>query len=207
PDIEAEDDTVEDDSANNKTSVLQFPNLVLGVIALFLYVGAEVIAVDTLISYGSTLGFEMREAKFFSSFTLGAMIFGYFLGIALIPKVISQSKALMIASVLGIIFVIIALTTSGYTSILFIAALGLANSIMWPAIWPLAIDGLGKFTKQASALLVMAIAGGAIMPLLYGALSSDNLLGSQMSYVILIPSYLFILFYAWLQGRNEKETV
>ena len=207
PDIEAEDDTVENDSANNKTSVLQYPNLVLGVIALFLYVGAEVIAVDTLISYGSTLGFEMREAKFFSSFTLGAMIFGYFLGIALIPKVISQSKALMIASVLGIVFVIIALTTSGYTSILFIAALGLANSIMWPAIWPLAISGLGKYTKQGSALLVMAIAGGAIMPLLYGALSSENLWGSQMSYIILIPSYLFILFYAWLQGRNEKETV
>ena len=206
PDIEAEDDTVENDSANNKTSVLQFPNLVLGVIALFLYVGAEVIAVDTLISYGSTLGFEMREAKFFSSFTLGAMIFGYFLGIALIPKVISQSKALMIASVLGIMFVIIALTTSGYTSILFIAALGLANSIMWPAIWPLAISGLGKYTKQASALLVMAIAGGAIMPLLYGALSSENLWGSQMSYIILIPSYLFILFYAWLQARNEKQT-
>ncbi len=204
PDIEAEEDEVEDNTKDTRTSVLQFPNLVLGVIALFLYVGAEVIAVDTLISYGSTLGFEMKEAKFFSSFTLGAMIFGYFLGIALIPKVISQSKALMIASVLGIIFVIIALTTSGYTSILFIAALGLANSIMWPAIWPLAINGLGKFTKQASALLVMAISGGAIMPLLYGALSSENLLGSQMSYIILIPSYLFILFYALLQGKKEQ---
>ena len=204
PDIEADDDVEENDIAISKTSVLQFPNLVLGVIALFLYVGAEVIAVDTLISYGSSLGFEMSEAKFFSSFTLGAMIFGYFLGIALIPKVISQSKALMIASALGIVFVIIALMTSGYTSILFIAALGLANSIMWPAIWPLAINGLGKFTKQASALLVMAIAGGAIMPLMYGALSGNNMLGSQLAYIILIPSYLFILFYAWLQGKQSN---
>jgi len=203
PDIEADDQSEEDGIVDTRTSVLQFPNLVLGVVALFLYVGAEVIAVDTLISYGSSLGFVMSEAKFFSSFTLGAMIFGYFLGIALIPKVISQSKALMIASALGIVFVIIALTTSGFTSILFIAALGLANSIMWPAIWPLAINGLGKFTKQASALLVMAIAGGAIMPLLYGALSSENLLGSQMSYAILIPSYMFIMFYACLQGAKK----
>ncbi|RLD45636.1 MAG: glucose/galactose MFS transporter, partial [Bacteroidetes bacterium] len=171
--------------------------------ALFLYVGAEVIAVDTLISYGSSLGFEMSEAKFFSSFTLGAMIFGYFLGIALIPKVLSQSKALMIMAVVGVVFVIIAMASSGFTSILFIAALGLANSIMWPAIWPLAINGLGKFTKQGSALLIMAISGGAIMPLIYGALSGANMLGSQIAYVILIPSYLFILYYAWSQNKAE----
>ncbi len=203
PEIDDQDEEVADGLSNNKTSVLQFPNLVLGVIALFLYVGAEVIAVDTLISYGSSLGFEMSEAKFFSSFTLGAMIFGYFLGIALIPKVLSQSKALMIMAVVGVVFVIIAMASSGFTSILFIAALGLANSIMWPAIWPLAINGLGKFTKQGSALLIMAISGGAIMPLIYGALSGANMLGSQIAYVILIPSYLFILYYAWSQNKAE----
>jgi len=203
PEIDDQDEQVADGLSNNKTSVLQFPNLVLGVIALFLYVGAEVIAVDTLISYGSSLGFEMSEAKFFSSFTLGAMIFGYFLGIALIPKVLSQSKALMIMAVVGVVFVIIAMASSGFTSILFIAALGLANSIMWPAIWPLAINGLGKFTKQGSALLIMAISGGAIMPLIYGALSGANMLGSQIAYVILIPSYLFILYYAWSQNKAE----
>ena len=202
PEIEDEEEDINQSSVNNKSSVLQFPNLVYGVIALFLYVGAEVIAVDTLISYGSSLGFEMSEAKFFSSFTLGAMIFGYFLGIALIPKYISQSKALMIAAVLGVVFVSISLLTSGFTSILMIAALGLANSIMWPAIWPLAINGLGKFTKQGSALLIMAIAGGAIMPLLYGALATDDILGSSMAYIILIPAYIFIGFYAWSQ-RNR----
>ena len=92
-----------------------------------------------------------------------------------------------------------------FTSILFIAALGLANSIMWPAIWPLAINGLGKFTKQGSALLIMAISGGAIMPLLYGALAEDNVLGAQMAYVVLIPSYLFILYYAWSQSNTKDK--
>lgn len=206
PEIENEEDNEEHNNLDhNQTSVLQFPNLVLGVIALFLYVGAEVIAVDTLISYGSSLGFEISEAKFFSSFTLGAMIFGYFVGIAVIPKYISQSKALMLFAALALVFVGIALTTTGYASILFIAALGFANSIMWPAIWPLAINGLGKFTKQGSALLIMAIAGGAILPLAYGALAEPDLMGSQMAYVILIPAYLFILFYAWSQAKKEAK--
>ena len=204
PEIDEENEELSNDG-NDKTSIFQFPHLILGVIALFLYVGAEVIAVDTLISYGSTLGFDMVEAKFFSSFTLGAMIFGYFVGIATIPKYISQSKALMLFSGLGVIFVLLALITTGFTSILFIAALGFANSIMWPAIWPLAIDGLGKFMKQGSALLIMAIAGGATIPLLYGYLSSDDLLGSQMAYVILIPAYLYILFYA-VKGREIRNS-
>ena len=207
PEIDNEEDESEENNNidHKQNSVLQFPNLVLGVIALFLYVGAEVIAVDTLISYGSSLGFEISEAKFFSSFTLGAMIFGYFVGIAVIPKYISQSKALMLFAALALVFVAIALTTSGYTSILFIAALGFANSIMWPAIWPLAINGLGKFTKQGSALLIMAIAGGAILPLAYGAMAEPEIMGSQMAYVILIPAYLFILYYAWSQARKEGK--
>lgn len=206
PEIENEEEENEKNNSTDhkQTSVLQFPNLVLGVIALFLYVGAEVIAVDTLISYGSSLGFEISEAKFFSSFTLGAMIFGYFVGIAVIPKYISQSKALMLFAALALVFVGIALTTTGYASILFIAALGFANSIMWPAIWPLAINGLGKFTKQGSALLIMAIAGGAILPLAYGALADPEILGSQMAYIILIPAYLYILFYAWSQAKKES---
>jgi glucose/galactose transporter len=203
PEIENEEEEVAE-GEHTKTSILQFPNLILGVIALFLYVGAEVIAVDTLISYGSSLGFSMEEAKFFSSFTLGAMIFGYFIGIFTIPKYLSQSKALALFAGLGVLFVSLALITSGFTSILFIAALGLANSIMWPAIWPLAIDGLGKFIKQGSALLIMAIAGGATIPLLYGYLSSEELLGSQMAYIILIPAYLYILFYAMKGSRLAK---
>jgi len=195
PEINIDDDNT-DTSMGEKTSIFQFPHLWLGALAIFVYVGAEVIAVDTLISYGKDLGFKMKEAKFFSSFTLFAMMPGYFFGIFAIPKYIKQDKALLLFALLGIIFTIIAITTEGYTSILFIAALGLANSIMWPAIWPLAIDGLGKFIKQGSAILVMAIAGGATIPLLYGYLSDIKTIGSQMAYIILIPLYIYIIFFA-----------
>ena len=195
PDIDAEEDQV-DSSGTERTSIWQFPYLLFGVISIFVYVGVEVIAVDTLIGYGNVLGFEFSEAKFFASFTLGAMIVGYFIGILAIPKYISQAKALQIFAVLGVIFTIIAALTDGYTSILMVAALGFANSIMWPAIWPLAIDGLGKFMKTGSALLIMGIAGGAVLPLLYGYLSDVESVGPSMAYMIMVPCYLFILFFA-----------
>jgi fucose permease len=166
----------------------------LGVIALFLYVGVEVVAGDTIIAYGKSLGIELSTARYFTQATLAFMIIGYVIGIALIPKVISQEKALAFCAVIGVVFSVLALITSGYISVACIALLGLANSLMWPAIFPLAIQGLGKFTKIASALLVMAIAGGAILPLVYGRLS--DVLNSQLAYSIALPCYLFILFYA-----------
>jgi fucose permease len=122
------------------------------------------------------------------------MLVGYFIGIATIPKLISQEKALALCAVLGVILSALAIVTSGYVSVACIALLGLANSLMWPAIFPLAIFNLGKFTKTGSALLIMAIAGGAILPLLYGRIS--DLWTSQFAYVIAIPCYLFILYYA-----------
>lgn len=196
PEIEG-DNTDENQNAEDKrNSIWQFPYLILGVLAIFLYVGAEVIAVDTLIVYGNSLGFDLAEAKFFSSFTLTGMIIGYFFGIFAIPRFISQANALKYFAILGIIFSIIAIFTKGYTSVLFIAALGFANSIMWPAIWPLAIDGLGKFLKIGSALLIMGIAGGALLPLLYGYLSDVSFIGEQQAYWILVPCYLYILFFA-----------
>ena len=196
PDIDAEQEESAETGATRE-SIFQYPYLWLGVITLFLYVGAEVIAVDTLISYGKSQGFAFSEAKFFSSFTLTGMIIGYFVGIFTIPKYLSQQKALAIFAVLGVLFTLSAiLVKDPYFSVLSIAALGFANSIMWPAIWPLAIDGLGKHIKTASALLIMAIAGGALMPLLYGYLAGLDSVGSKLAYMILIPSYLFILFFA-----------
>ncbi len=124
------------------------------------------------------------------------MIVGYFVGIFTIPKYISQAKALQIFAILGVIFTVIASMTDGYTSILMIAALGFANSIMWPAIWPLAIGGLGKFIKIGSALLIMGIAGGALLPLLYGYLAGLESVGPSQAYWIMAPCYLFILFFA-----------
>ena len=197
PEIEMEViDDAELQGVESKTSILQFPNLVLGVIALFLYVGVEVMAGDTIGTYGQSQGIALSEAKNFTAFTLTAMVIGYIIGIFTIPKIISQSKALAVSAITGVIFSIIAITTQGYVSVLFIALLGIANALMWPAIWPLAIHGLGRFTKTGSALLIMAIAGGALLPLLYGRLADIEVIGHQQAYWIMVPCYLFILFYA-----------
>ena len=195
PDVDEENGD-EDKASDSRTNIWQYPYLLLGVLTIFVYVGAEVIAVDTLINYGNILGFEFSEAKFFASFTLFAMIIGYFVGILAIPRYLSQAQALLIFSVLGLIFTIIATFTTGYTSILMIAALGFANSIMWPAIWPLAISGLGRFIKTGSAMLIMGIAGGALLPLLYGYLADIPSVGASMAYWVLVPCYLIILFFA-----------
>jgi FHS family L-fucose permease-like MFS transporter len=188
---EQEGDTSE---KSEKTSIWAFPNLVLGLVTLFSYVGLEVISGDTIISYGISLGFPESEAKDFGQFTLWSMLVGYVLGIVLIPKYVSQQTWLKLSSLLGVVITLVALFTTGYTSVLSIALLGLSNAIMWPAIWPLAINGLGKFTKLGSALLVMMIAGGAILPLVYGKLADT--IGAQSAYGLLIPLYLYIAYYA-----------
>ncbi len=203
PEIDLVQEENVSETVTKKTSVLQFPNLVLGVVALFLYVGVEVIAGDTIGTFGQSQGIPLSEAKHFTSYTLSAMVIGYLLGIAAIPKLISQDKALAISALVGIVFSIVAITTSGYTAVLFIALLGLANALMWPAIWPLAIEGLGKFTKTGSALLIMAIAGGALLPLVYGSLADMPGIGQKSAYLIMIPCYLFILFYA-VKGHKLK---
>jgi glucose/galactose transporter len=200
PEIDAdkEDETVS--AANtNKSSVFQFPHLLLGVLALFLYVGVEVMAGDTIIAYGASQNIPFTTAKFFTTCTLIAMIVGYIIGIICIPKYISQEKALKFCAILGGVFSIVAVLSHGYVSVLFIALLGLANSLMWPAIWPLAIAGLGRFTKMGASLLIMAIAGGALLPLLYGRLA--DIFNPQHAYWIMVPCYLYILYYA-MAGHN-----
>lgn len=196
PDIQDDggDESPDTKLASTKTSVFQFPHVLLGMLAIFLYVGVEVMAGDTIISYGISLGINISDARFFTQYTLAFMLVGYVVGIFAIPKYISQSAALKWCAILGVIFTILAVTTSGYVSVFFIAALGLANSLMWPAIFPLGIDGLGRFTKIGSALLVMGIAGGAILPLIYGWLSLQT--SSQMAYTMMIPCYLYILYFA-----------
>jgi FHS family L-fucose permease-like MFS transporter len=214
----ADEETIDKSSA--KTSIFQFPHLWLGVLALFVYVGAEVIAGDTIIAYGISIGFTGEEAKFFTTYTLMAMVATYALGVFLIPKYIQQKTALIASAILGIIFSICILTTTGFASILFVAALGIANALVWPAIWPLTLEGLGKFTKTASALLIMAISGGAIIPPLYGRMVDANThelitggmqqadaiaKASTSSYWILIPCYTLILFFAiWGHKIGKK---
>jgi FHS family L-fucose permease-like MFS transporter len=200
------------DGEKSKTSIFQFPHLWLGVLALFLYVGVEVIAGDTIISYGIALDIPVEKAKFFTLFTLMAMVATYALGVFLIPKYISQAFALKASAILGIVLSFCVVFSTGFTSVLFVAALGIANALVWPAIWPLALTGLGQFTKTASALLIMAISGGAILPPLYGALvdnKKESLLQSgvdsaaavaesaSFGYWVLLPCYIVILYYAF----------
>ncbi len=195
PEVELEkeqDDTNGHISA--KTNIFQFPQLILGVVALFFYVGAEVIVGDTIIRYGISLEIPISTAKTFTSIALVSMVLGYILGIILIPKVISQRFALQASAILGIILTFGVIFFNGFNSVFFLAALGLANALVWPAIWPLAIHDLGKFIKTGSALLIMAIAGGAILPLVWGGLS--DIIGSQQAYWILLPCYLIILYYS-----------
>jgi MFS transporter, FHS family, L-fucose permease len=194
PDMDdySEDDLI--DSTNNKTSIFQFPHLLLGVFTLFLYVGVEVIAGDTIVSYGASQGMLLSSAKFFASCTQACMLAGYIIGIIVIPKYASQVKMLQISPLLGLLFVFIALYTNGLVSVAFIALLGLANSLVWPAIWPLAINGLGKFTKIGSSFLIIAIGGGALLPLMYGWLADVST--PQRAYWLVVPCYLCIWYYA-----------
>ncbi|MBP7024396.1 MAG: sugar MFS transporter [Bacteroidales bacterium] len=198
PEVEAEPEEVEADVAElaQKKNILQFPHLVVGAIALFFYVGVEVIAGDTIIRYGISQGIAISTAKAFTSYTLFAMIVGYLLGIALMPKIISQRTALTISASLGLLFSLGVILSRGSTSIVFLALLGFANALIWPTIWPLAIHNLGRFLKTGSAILIMAIAGGAIIPLIWGKLSDMYSQTPQVAYMVLIPSYLIILYYS-----------
>ncbi len=185
-----------------RTSVWQFPNLVLGVLALFCYVGAEVIAGDTIINYGRAIGFSNDEAKYFTTYTLYGLLVGYLLGIVAIPRFISQQKALQAGAVLALVLTMGAILTSGFASILCVALLGFSISPMWPAVWPLALNRLGKFTKIGSALLIMGISGGAVLPLLHGYLTDT--VSPKLAYALLLPLFGYILYYA-TAGYKKSE--
>ncbi len=198
PEIDVDkEDTAQSAKPGGKTNVFQFPHLMLGVLCRFLYVGVEVMAGDAIGVYGRELGLPLDQTKYFTSFTLFAMLVGYVAGIITIPKYISQQNALAVSAILGIIFSTCVFLTNGYTAITFIALLGLSNALMWPAIFPLAIKGLGKFTKTGSALLIMGIAGGALVPILYTTLKDKGIASNQFSFLLcMLPSYAYILFYA-----------
>jgi MFS transporter, FHS family, L-fucose permease len=189
-----------------KTSLFEFPHLLLGALCLFLYVGAEVMAGDAIGTYGKGFHISSDETKYFTSFTLVAMLAGYLIGLTTIPKYLSQANALKYSAISGIIFTTAAFFTHGYVSVIFVAALGLSNALMWPAIWPLAISGLGKFTEKGSALLIMGIAGGAIIPKAFASFkTAENF--QLVFFLLMFPCYLYILYYAmrgYLAGKKHN---
>lgn len=209
-----------DGEHDGKTSIFQFPHLILGALAIFFHVGSQIIAIDTIIGYAQSMGLTLLEAKTFPSYTLGATMIGYIFGIVAIPKYISQRNALIVVTVLGTILSVLVLLAHGEVnflghrvdiSIWFMVALGLANSLIYANIWPLAIKGLGRFTKLGSSLLVMGLCGNAISPLIYGRLA--DVWSVHDAYIILLPCYLYLVFFAlygyrvkhWLPVRFAKQ--
>lgn len=204
PDIDTDEESPEQQRANEgKSKIMQFPHLVLGAIAIFLHVGTQVIAIDTIIGYAGSMNISLLEAKVFPSYTLFCTICGYFIGIILIPRFISQVNALRVCTILGTLFSLLIIFTNGQVnflghnaniSIWFVVLLGLANSLIWAGIWPLALDGLGKFTKVGASVLIMGLSGNAILPQIYGLFADTH--GLRQAYWVLIPCYLYLVFYA-----------
>jgi MFS transporter, FHS family, L-fucose permease len=206
PEIDMSGEEAGDERAAARTSILQFPHLLLGVICIFVYVGAEVMAGDVIVIYGKALGLSLDVTKNLTAYTLWSMVVGYIIGVATIPKYIKQETALKLSAILGVVFTALAFITHGYVSILFVALLGLANSLMWPAIFPMAIRGLGQFTKIGAALLIMGIAGGAIVPQVYARLK-DVMSPQSAFFWSMLPCYLYILYYAMKGHRVGRREV
>ncbi|MEE3627525.1 sugar MFS transporter [Nitrospirillum sp. BR 11752] len=207
PEVSAEANVGADDSAGDAAPALsRAPHLWLGVLCLFLYVGVEVMAGDAIGTYGHGFDLPLDETKFFTSFTLAAMLAGYLGGLLLIPKVLSQERYLALSAILGVILTVAAFATSGYVSVGCVAALGFANAMMWPAIFPLGIRGLGRRTEVGSALMIMGIAGGAVLPQLFVQLKQHYPF-QAVFLALMAPAYLYILFYALYGHRVGRKVV
>ena len=206
PEINTDEQNATDEKENghnSKKSIFDFPYLILGALAIFFHVGTQVIAIDTIINYANSMGIDLLEAKVFPSYTLACTMIGYVLGILIIPKYVSQTKALIICTILGlllsfgVVFADFNVTLFGHQaniSIFLLCALGFPNALIYAGIWPLSIHGLGKFTKTGSSLLIMGLCGNAILPLIYGYFA--EVYDLRIGYWILIPCYLYLIFFA-----------
>ena len=183
-------------------SIFAYPYLWFGIVAIFFYVGVEVVAIDYLIVYANDLQIPTNISKYYPVAALSALVVGYMIGIALVPKVISQRTSLIFNAFLGLTLTIIALSVTGIVSIYAIIGLSFAHAIMWPAIWPLSIHNLGKHTKLASAFLIMAIAGGAILPLLYGIVADK--FSTHWAYAVMLPGYIYLIVFALVLCKVKK---
>ncbi|WP_266170885.1 sugar MFS transporter [Dyella subtropica] len=203
PEVKPSGANAEAEIGHAEGSIFSFPHLWLGVVCLFVYVGVEVMAGDAIGTYGRGFDLPLDATKHFTSYTLVAMLAGYVAGLVLIPKVISQQAYLAVSALLGVLFTLGAYLTHGYASVAFVAALGFANAMMWPAIFPLAIKGLGRHTEAGSALLIMGIAGGALIPQAFVHLK--QYFDFQLVFMLLmVPCYLYILYYG-MRGHRVGQ--
>ena len=199
---EVTDSSNADDTAK-KTSLFSHANLWLGFVCIFVYVGVEVMAGDAIGTYGRAFGLPLDQTKYFTSGTLAAMLAGYIVGLVLIPRFVSQARYLVFSAVFGGLFTPAAFLTKGYASVACVAALGFANAMMWPAIFPLGIKGLGRHTETGSAILVMGIAGGAIIPQIFAVLKATY--NFQLIFAaLMVPCYLYIMLFGLFASRKSK---
>lgn len=205
PDINPGRDNLSSSEGTDRKSIFSYPYLILGVVALFAHVGSQQITISTIISYAQSLGMDLDAAKLFPSYTLGCILVGYLIGIITIPKYLSQQTALLICTITGLVLSIFVLAFPPKASIWFLVLLGIPNSLIYAGIWPLAIKGLGRWTNLGSSLLVMALCGNAIMSLLYG-LEADRL-GEHAAYWLLIPCFVYMIFYAVYGHKIRKDTI
>lgn len=189
---------------STKKGVLSYPYLVLGVIALFCSGACEVIPIDGIILYGKSLGISINESRYFAQYTLYAMMLGYVASTVLIPKYLSQGKALMSAALWGMFFTLVAYFTDGILSVTCLVLMGFSAAVFWGTVWGLSLRGLGKYTKLGSAMLLMSVIGGGIFPVIFGALLDRNTHYPQNAILLLIPCFLFILFFA-LRGHKIQN--
>ena len=205
PEIDIEHESEKMAASNmGKTSIFQFPHLILGAVAIFTHVGTQIISIDTIINYAVSMKMSVIEAKVFPSYTLTATMIGYLIGIICIPRYFKQKTAFRVCVISGIVLTFLIVLARGQVALLghvsdislwFVVLLGLANSIVWPGIWVMALDGLGRFTKLGGSILVMGLVGNAILPLVYGMLA-DNF-NSRFAYLVLLPCYLYLIYYSF----------
>jgi MFS transporter, FHS family, L-fucose permease len=220
PEVKAEgedEDTVvniSDSYAAGKTSIFQMPHLLLGALALFFYVGVETLPMASIIGFAKAVfGENVSNPEGYAKYVPIGMFVGYVFGVLTIPRILSQTKALQLFTLIGLLASLCVILLPGEMAVFGLIAIGFANSIMWGAIWPLAIVDLGKFTKTGSSLLVMGIVGGAVLPLIFGFLLDffkttdiSTVADYQHAYWIFIPAYLFIFYFSTFGYKIRKTS-
>ena len=204
PEVNESADTADvTNTGSGKKSILQHPQLLFGVVALFFSSACEVIPIDGIILYSSALGIPIGESRFFAQYTLIAMTLGYVASIFLIPKYLSQEKALLWCAIWGVAMTIGSYTTSTLVSVWFVIAMGFSSAMLWGTIWGIALKGLGRFTKMGSALLLMSVVGGGIFSVIFGRLIDINFGLPQRAILLLIPCNLVMIAYAIFFDRRR----
>jgi len=208
PEVKAEGEDEDDAAAESsyaagKTSIWQFPHLLLGVFALFLYVGIETLPMASIIDFAKATFGDAPNLEGYSKFVTIGLVAGYIFGVIAIPRFVSQQKALISFAILGVISTLLLIYLPARYAFYALLLASFSNSLMWPAIWPLAMKDLGKFTKVGASFLVMAIVGGAVIPLLFGVIvdavkTTEEVMVAnyQTAYWIMVPCYVFILYFA-----------